>query len=124
MSQIHVDYRSSLLSKKKGGKVYGGMRLPWIETVNGDNFAPLRSVDWQIHAYAKAQPKLIDFTRSQSPELHEFPWEAKAGFKQDALYLIRSAGHVAVATDKQWLRVEHVFGGFWDCGFWSGVKVE
>ena len=28
-----------------------------------------------------------------------------AGFKQDALYLIRPDCHVALATDQQWLRV-------------------
>ncbi|ANU11961.1 hypothetical protein BBH88_17730 [Planococcus antarcticus DSM 14505] len=96
------------MSKGKAGKVYGGMRLPWIETDIGDNFAPLHSVDWQIHIYGKAQPELIDFARSQSLQLHEFAWEARmqdAGFKQDALYLIRPDGHVALATEKQWLRV-------------------
>ena len=82
--------------------------MPWIETTNGDNFAPLRSVDWQIHVYGKALQELIDFSRLQSLELHEFTWGARmrdAGFKQDALYLIRLDGDAALATDKQWLRV-------------------
>ena len=108
LSQIHINYRNSPLSKGKAGKVYGGMRLPWIETASGDNFVPLRSVDWQIHIYGKAQPELIDFARSQSLQLHEFAWETQmkdAGFKQDALYLIRPDGHVGLASEKQWVDV-------------------
>lgn len=108
LSQIHINYRNSHLSKGKAGKIYGGMRLPWIETAGGDNFKPLRTVDWQIHIYGKAKPELIDFARSHSLQLHEFAWETQmkdAGFKQDSLYLIRPDGHVGLASEKQWLRV-------------------
>jgi len=31
-----------------------------------------------------------------------------AGFKQNALYLIRPDEHVVLTTDKQWLRVSNV----------------
>lgn len=75
------------------------MRLPWIETTNGDDFAPLRSVDWQIHIYGKVNPELTDFSRFQSLELHEFPWEVRvidAIFKQDTLYFTRPDDRVRV----------------------------
>ncbi|WP_157824117.1 MULTISPECIES: hypothetical protein [unclassified Planococcus (in: firmicutes)] len=77
MSQTYINYCNIHLSKGNAGKVCGGMRLRWIETVNGDNFVPLRSDDWQIHIYGKANPKLIDFAHSQSLELYDFPLEAK-----------------------------------------------
>ncbi|MGB6407492.1 MAG: FAD-dependent monooxygenase [Planococcus donghaensis] len=108
LSQIHINYRDSPISKGKAGKVYGGMRLPWIQTAGRDNFTPLRSVDWQIHVYGKASKELIDFARSHSFELHEFAWEStmqKAGFHQNALYFIRPDGHVALANKTQDLSV-------------------
>lgn len=50
ISQVQVQYRGSRLSEGKAGKVHGGDRLPWTGP-NVDNFAPLRSLDWQVHVY-------------------------------------------------------------------------
>ncbi|ANU09634.1 monooxygenase [Planococcus antarcticus DSM 14505] len=104
LSQIHINYRKSALSKGKAGKVFAGMRLPWIELAGSDNFFPLRSVDWQIHIYGQASKELMDFAHAQSLEVHEFAWEPKmqkAGFQQNALYLVRPDGHVALANKAQ-----------------------
>lgn len=104
LSQIHINYRDSALSKGKAGKVFAGMRLPWIQFADSDNFSPLQSVDWQIHVYGKASIELLDFANMHSLAVHEFAWGSQmdeAGFRQDALYLVRPDGHVAVANKKQ-----------------------
>ncbi len=59
VSQAAVNYRSSDLSEGRAGDVHGGDRLPWVKAdLNGagDNFAPLRSLDWQLHVYGDALP--------------------------------------------------------------------
>src|ERR1700730_18600358 len=58
ISQTTVNYRESALSEGRAGTVYGGDRLPWVETAlkGGDNFAPLTSLDWQVHMYGDAAP--------------------------------------------------------------------
>ena len=60
VSQTAVNYRGSSLSEGRAGEVHGGDRLPWVETnANGghDNFAPLTSLDWQVHVYGDAMPE-------------------------------------------------------------------
>jgi 2-polyprenyl-6-methoxyphenol hydroxylase-like FAD-dependent oxidoreductase len=52
VSQIVVNYRGGPLSVGSAGRIEGGDRLPWVRFPNGsDNFAPLASVDWQVHVY-------------------------------------------------------------------------
>ncbi|ANU27097.1 FAD-dependent monooxygenase [Planococcus versutus] len=104
LSQIHINYKKSRLSKGKAGKVFAGMRLPWIKTTDVDNFRALRSLDWQIHIYGQASKELKDFAAAQSLEIYEFAWQPfmkKTGFKQDALYFVRPDGHVALANNTQ-----------------------
>jgi len=91
VSQANVNYRFSLVSQGRAGAIYGGDRLPWVP----DNFAPLRSLTWQIHVYGQAPAWMSDLV-----PVHEFPWtqEArKAGLCQNALYLVRPDGYVAFA---------------------------
>src|SRR5206468_8452108 len=60
VSQTMVNYRGSSLSEGQAGAVQGGDRLPWIKpSANGtgqDNFAPLISLDWQVHVYGDSSP--------------------------------------------------------------------
>ncbi|MBY0492996.1 MAG: FAD-dependent monooxygenase [Cyanobacteria bacterium] len=101
ISQIRIEYRHSALSEGEAGSVHGGDRLPWVELPSGaTNFAPLASLDWQVHVYGGARRDLADACSQLGLALHCFGWTAKmaaAGFERDALYLIRPDGYVAWA---------------------------
>jgi 2-polyprenyl-6-methoxyphenol hydroxylase-like FAD-dependent oxidoreductase len=104
ISQIRIRYRNSELSAGRSGRVHGGDRLPWVETAAGDNFAPLSSLDWQVHVYGAARDELRAMLQKRGVPLHVFAWSeraAAAGLAQDAAYLVRPDGHVAVASDRQ-----------------------
>ena len=63
LSQTDLHYHRSRLSAGRAGRVRAGDRLPWVRSGNGDgpdgdNFAPLRSMDWQLHVYGVASPAL------------------------------------------------------------------
>ena len=65
-----------------------------------DNFAPLQSLDWQMHVHGVASSELAASCASRGLRLHVFPWgrsAALAGFARDASYLVRPDGHVALA---------------------------
>ena len=96
VSQTVVTYRGSALSEGRAGAVHGGDRLPWV----GENFAPLRSVDWQVHVYGEAPPALRATCAARGVALHEFPWRSamgRAGLARDAVYVVRPDGHVGLA---------------------------
>jgi 2-polyprenyl-6-methoxyphenol hydroxylase-like FAD-dependent oxidoreductase len=103
ISQIRISYRDSALSEGKAGRIHGGDRLPWVPD-GGGNFAPLASLDWQIHIYGKAGQPLRDAATESTLPVHEFAWtEAarRAGLRQNAAYLVRPDGHVAAAFPDQ-----------------------
>ena len=85
----------------------GGDRLPWVEHVsaNGaDNFAPLTSLDWQVHVYGVAKPDIQVLCAERQLRLVAIPWQPsmkRAGFRQDALYLVRPDGYVGLAATGQ-----------------------
>jgi 2-polyprenyl-6-methoxyphenol hydroxylase-like FAD-dependent oxidoreductase len=97
VSQIAVNYRGGPLSAGKAGRVSGGDRLPWATT----NFAPLTSLEWQLHIYGKPSPDIEALSAARGVPLHVFAWNAEteqAGFAQNAVYLVRPDGYVAVAS--------------------------
>src|SRR4029077_7624167 len=56
VSQINVNYRDRARAVGSAGRVRAGDRLPWVGQEDGtDNFASLRSLDWQGHVYGDAR---------------------------------------------------------------------
>jgi 2-polyprenyl-6-methoxyphenol hydroxylase-like FAD-dependent oxidoreductase len=103
VSQTAVNYRGSSLSEGRAGTTHGGDRLPWVKTdSNGiarDNFAPLTSLDWQVHVYGDAAPEIQAACDARKLPLHVFPWRPemhRAGLRRNAVYLIRPDGYVAL----------------------------
>jgi 2-polyprenyl-6-methoxyphenol hydroxylase-like FAD-dependent oxidoreductase len=102
VSQISIEYRDSALSDGRAGKIHGGDRLPWVR--EPDNFAPLRSLDWQVHVYGDDTQRLRASCKSLGLALHVFPWSVeaeRAGLARNASYLIRPDGYVAIADRHQ-----------------------
>ena len=101
ISQTRISYRNSALSEGASGHVHGGDRLPWVRLDGaGDNYAPLASLDWQVHVYGEATPALEAACRARKLALQVFPWRAemgRAGLTRNAAYLVRPDGHIALA---------------------------
>src|SRR5437763_16447287 len=104
VSQTAVNYRGSALSRGAAGPVQGGDRLPWVKTHAGDdradNFAPLTSIDWQVHVYGEAAPEVRVVCEQRRLPLHVFAWQPamrRNGLRPNAVYLVRPDGYVALA---------------------------
>ena len=98
ISQTQVNYRGGPLSVGRAGRVHAGDRLPWLEAV--DNFAPLASLDWQVHVYGEPTPDIAAMCRARRLALNVFPWRPevdRTGLVRNAVYLVRPDGYVAVA---------------------------
>ena len=71
VSQTAVNYRDGPLSAGRAGEVHGGDRLPWVALDgSADNFAPLTSMDWQVHVYGQAHPSIESLCRARGVPLH------------------------------------------------------
>jgi 2-polyprenyl-6-methoxyphenol hydroxylase-like FAD-dependent oxidoreductase len=100
VSQTMINYRGSALSRGVAGGVQGGDRLPWVPYDATDNFAPLVTMDWQVHVYGAATPELAACCEKHGLPLHVFAWREEfgtAGLARDALYLLRPDSYVALA---------------------------
>lgn len=107
VSQTAVNYRGSALSEGRAGSLRGGDRLPWVKTSSGshgeDNFTPLTSLDWQVHAYGNAGAAIRAICKQRQLPLHVFTWQrsmARSGLQRDAVYLVRPDGYVALVDRK------------------------
>ena len=104
VSQATINYRGSSLSEGQAGLVHGGDRLPWVPASSDgmmkDNFARLKSLDWQVHVYGDALPEVKAVCDLQRLPLHVFPWYPgidQTGLRRNAFYLVRPDGYVALA---------------------------
>lgn len=103
VSQTQINYRGSAFSEGRAGGIHGGDRLPWVKiqsnAADKDNFAPLTSLDWQVHVYGEAAPDVKEACDARKIPLHVFRWNAEmanAGLHRDAVYLIRPDGYIAM----------------------------
>ena len=96
ISQITLNYRGKGLDEGRAGPVRGGDRMPWVKIGDGDNYAPLARIGWQVHLYGAADPALSAWCERRGVPLHVYAWEPAfhhAGLRRDALYLTE-AGHL------------------------------
>lgn len=100
VSQTRISYRYCDFNQGEAGAIGGGDRLPWIPHPDGDNFDALRSLSWQFHVYGDADSEFVSAAAQFGVPLHRFPWSdtaRHAGVSQDAAYLVRPDGYVALA---------------------------
>jgi hypothetical protein len=103
VSQTMLNYRHSPLSEGRTGTVVAGDRLPWVVVGNGsqrDNFAPLETIDWQVHVYGSASRELAKTCSVLGLRLCQIPWgraARAAGLEEGAAYLVRPDGYIALA---------------------------
>ena len=105
ISQTTVNYRGSSLSEGSTGAVRGGDRLPWVKAngAGGDNFSPLRSLDWQVHVYGDTGPGIQAVCAGRKIPLHVFPWRSEmgeTGLRRNAVYLVRPDSYVGLADSE------------------------
>jgi hypothetical protein len=101
VAQTGIRYRESALSEGSAGSVHGGDRLPWVGGEGGDNFAPLTSMQWQVHVYGEPRAGVAEACEALGLSLFRFPWRRatrKAGLARDAVYLVRPDAYVALAA--------------------------
>src|SRR5580704_1719792 len=102
LSQTNVNYRDRGLAAGSAGRVQAGDRLPWVCQEDGtDNFASLRSLDWQAHVYGDAGIEIEHACTQAGLSLRRFPWSeavGRTGIARNAFYLVRPDGYVGLAA--------------------------
>jgi hypothetical protein len=75
--------------------VSGASQMDWAWMAS-----PLSSLDWQLHIYGRAPIELLKACADRALAAHVFAWHRaaqKAGLEEDAMYLVRPDGYVALA---------------------------
>ncbi|HEX4779516.1 MAG TPA: FAD-dependent monooxygenase, partial [Usitatibacter sp.] len=98
ISQTAIEYRSSAVSSGSAGRIHAGDRLPWVAPdAKGapDNYAPLASMDWQVHVHGMPSSQLVEACGQHGVPLHAFRWRDEAGaagYPRGAAFLVRPDG--------------------------------
>lgn len=90
LSQTGINYRTCNINQGEAGKLHGGDRLPWIESLN--NFTPFKKMSWQIHIYGEKEMEKVG-----NLEVIKFPWNEetkKKGLVENAAYVVRPDGYI------------------------------
>lgn len=125
LSQTGTHYRESPLSSGLAGAALAGNRLPWLKTKTGDNYDSLKSLEWHIHIYGRANESFSAVGNFRGFRIYEFEWNKQAaakGFLKDAFYLIRPDGHIALADAKQNSLNLKKYLNTWDIDYSQNVK--
>ncbi|NNM59321.1 MAG: hypothetical protein HKM04_05850 [Legionellales bacterium] len=104
ISQIRIEYRASVLSEGNVDEIHAGDRLPWVRQEQGDNYTPLKSLQWQIHVYGTLDDKLLSAAEIYEIDVQVFTWNKaaeKAKLMQNAVYFIRPDGYIGFASKDQ-----------------------
>jgi hypothetical protein len=72
-------------------RLHGGDRLPWLK--EQDNYAPLNSLDWQVHSYGAAPKEVAEWCTGAGIPLHVFT--AAGRIPAHTLCLVRPDSHIA-----------------------------
>lgn len=98
VSQIRIHYWMSPGAKEAAHGRRGtvvGRRLQYT----GDNFEPLRSLQWQVHAYGAMPAVAAHHVRSAlGLEVHVLPLHGNRRLQQGLFYLVRPDGFVAAES--------------------------
>jgi hypothetical protein len=69
-----------------------------------DNFAPLTSLQWQVHIYGEPATGLAERCETLGLPLVAFPWSPDlgraSGLRHGVLYLIRPDGYLALIDEE------------------------
>ena len=113
VSQVQVQYPGSPLSEGKAGKIAGGDRLPWTG-LEVDNYAPLRSLDWQVHVYGTPPNALRETCDLLRLPLHTFAWLRSRERPDSHVTRFTLSGRTAMSHwqqtgGKQWKESKHLW---------------
>lgn len=100
LSQIHIDYQESSLSKGKVGKIHAGMRPPY--TSNQKEW--LSEGKWQVIVFGEVKKEIRKLVESRGILCKEYPWNEEAkkvGYQEDVAYLVRPDDHIAWVNEEQ-----------------------